>query len=204
MPNKVPTAQPFLLSGCSWYQGQKNNSIAWAALGSVQLYSLGFHDSFYCLRLPHPPPRGVGWETGQGVKCLLCKHQGLSSDPWHPDKKLSTVAYICDASTGQGETGIPEAYWPATSAEAVSVRSCVSRWSLTQYHTLVSRCARICRHMHRGASPTDIPYTQRVHVPSTTSPPFRLKETEVHSPVTQSVHGEPRPLSSEVSLNNKV
>lgn len=145
----MPTAQPFLLSGCSWYQGQKNNSIAWAALGSVQLYSLGFHDSFYCLRLPHPPPRGVGWETGQGMKCLLCKHQGLSSDPWHPDKKLSTVAHICDASTGQGETGIPEAYWPATSAEAVSVRSCVSRWSLTQYHTLVSRRAHICRHMHR-------------------------------------------------------
>lgn len=74
----------------------------------------------------------MDWEIGQGMKRLVCKHQDLSSDPRHPDKKLSTVACTCSASTGQGEPGISEAYRPARTVEAVSVRSCVSRWSLIE------------------------------------------------------------------------
>lgn len=43
----------------------------------------------------------------QSVKCLLCKHKAVSSDLYHPYKKLkdSTVAHTCDPSSEEVEAG---------------------------------------------------------------------------------------------------
>ena len=38
------------------------------------------------------------WRTAQSIKPLLCKHEDLSSNPWHPHKGLEMVTESCDSS----------------------------------------------------------------------------------------------------------
>lgn len=44
-------------------------------------------------------------ETAQVVKCLLHKHEVLSSDPQHIGKRSDLVPYACSPSVGEAETG---------------------------------------------------------------------------------------------------
>lgn len=44
-------------------------------------------------------------EKAQGIKCLLCKYQDLSSDSHCLFKRLGVAVYVCNTSTGETKIG---------------------------------------------------------------------------------------------------
>lgn len=62
---------------------------------------------------------GAG-ETDPAVKCWLLELEDPSSNPWNTQKKLDVVAPASDPSSGDMETGIPGAHWPANLAKSMS------------------------------------------------------------------------------------
>jgi hypothetical protein len=63
---------------------------------------------------------GQGW-----AKCLLCKQEVLSSDPWQQHKKAHTAAHICYPITEedrQRDRWVPGACWLVSLAEMVNPR----------------------------------------------------------------------------------
>lgn len=78
---------------------------------------------------------GVG-AMAQQVKCLTCKHNDLSLDPWHSCRKLGMILLIIQMLREQSQND-PWGPWPAMLDESMSSsfkeRACVEniRWRVT-------------------------------------------------------------------------
>lgn len=64
------------------------------------------------------------------VRCLLCKSEGLSSDPHHPRKTLACQSTLAIPVLENGDMRISRACWPASLANLLvpdSVKNLVHR-----------------------------------------------------------------------------
>lgn len=84
----------------------------------------------------------MGWRDVQSVKCLLYKHEDLSSSPQNPQKKSGDVAFAFNSSAKATE---PSGSLGFTSQPQL-MRTCIKKpkWMAgTPYLTACTVCSRL-------------------------------------------------------------